>query len=233
MRSSLRSRRGGTADPHDRDAGRRGRERNVPCSDHCARGRTSWRRGREAPSSGTAPVRPEALEPLVPHDAGGASPGSSAGALRSRSRKTPVRGSRRFERARLRRGGAGECAALVPEQLALEEGLRDRGAVEDPERRLRAGPGLVDEASEERLADAGPPLEERRPRPTGSRGAPTSLDHLARPPPSRRGSSARSRPRPGGTARCSFRESRIRCDARERRARRAARRPRRAGATCR
>ena len=52
---------------------------------------------------------------------------------------------RRLERARLRRDGAGERAALVAEQLALEEVLRDRRAVDDAKRLLRARARLVDE----------------------------------------------------------------------------------------
>jgi hypothetical protein len=59
-----------------------------------------------------------------------------------------------LEHPRARRERAGERAALVPEELALDQGLGDGGAVDHPERRPRARAGLVDEARDERLARA-------------------------------------------------------------------------------
>ncbi len=50
--------------------------------------------------------------------------------------------------------GAGERALLVTEELALEERLGERGAVERDERLLRARPELVDRARELALARA-------------------------------------------------------------------------------
>jgi hypothetical protein len=60
----------------------------------------------------------------------------------------------RFERARARGHRARERASLVAEELALEEGLGDRGAVDDAQRLARAGARFVDEAREEGFADA-------------------------------------------------------------------------------
>ena len=50
--------------------------------------------------------------------------------------------------------GAGEGALLVAEQLALQQGLRDGGAVEGQERRLGPGAVLVDGAGDQFLAGA-------------------------------------------------------------------------------
>ena len=50
--------------------------------------------------------------------------------------------------------GAGEGALLVAEQLALQQVLRDGGAVERQERRLGAGAVLVDGARDQLLAGA-------------------------------------------------------------------------------
>ena len=61
-------------------------------------------------------------------------------------------------------GGAGECAADVAEQLALEERLDDRRAVHGDEALRRARPELVKCAGDELLAGAGLAGDERRAR---------------------------------------------------------------------
>src|SRR5579864_7773550 len=53
--------------------------------------------------------------------------------------------------------GAGEGALLVPEQLALQQVLRDGRAVEGQERGLSAGAVLVDGAGDKLLAGAALP----------------------------------------------------------------------------
>ncbi len=53
-------------------------------------------------------------------------------------------------------------AALVPKELALDEGVADRSAVDDDEGALRARTLLVDRASENVLAGAGFPLRGER-----------------------------------------------------------------------
>src|SRR5262249_57572151 len=50
--------------------------------------------------------------------------------------------------------GAGEGALLVAEELALQQALRDGGAVEGQERRLGPGAVLVDGAGDQLLAGA-------------------------------------------------------------------------------
>src|SRR5262249_47406338 len=52
----------------------------------------------------------------------------------------------------VRRDRAGECAALVPEKLALREARGDRAAIEDHERPARARALLVKSAREDVLA---------------------------------------------------------------------------------
>src|SRR5205807_1472378 len=58
----------------------------------------------------------------------------------------------RLELADLLLGRPGEGAALVAEQLAFEQGLGDRGAVEADERSLAAWAGKVDGAGDQLLA---------------------------------------------------------------------------------
>ncbi len=79
--------------------------------------------------------------------------------------------------------GAGERAALVAEQLALEQGLRERRAVQRHERRLRARALRVDRARELALARAALAGDEhRRPRARDLPGHPVDLLHRrARP----------------------------------------------------
>ena len=62
---------------------------------------------------------------------------------------------RRLEHAGLRFDGAGERAAHVAEQLALEQRVDDRRAVDRDERLACAGPGLMERARGEFLAGAG------------------------------------------------------------------------------
>ena len=59
-----------------------------------------------------------------------------------------------LEAARARRGGAGERALLVAEELALEERLGDRRAVEGDETRGGARTQVVDRARDDLLAGA-------------------------------------------------------------------------------
>ena len=61
---------------------------------------------------------------------------------------------RRLEAADAPLARAGEGAALVAEELALEQRLRDRGAVHDDEGLVAARAELVDRARDELLAGA-------------------------------------------------------------------------------
>ena len=72
--------------------------------------------------------------------------------------------------------GAGERAALVPEQLALEERLRERAAVEPDERPRRARALAVDLLGDHLLADAG--LAQQQHRGLRRRHAPHPLEDL-------------------------------------------------------
>src|SRR5262249_21919433 len=65
-----------------------------------------------------------------------------------------------LERAHASRRGAGEGALLVPEELALDEVLRDRSAVDDDERPIMTRALLVQGVSQDVLARAGLALEE-------------------------------------------------------------------------
>ena len=56
--------------------------------------------------------------------------------------------------------GAGERALLVAEELALQQGLAERRAVEAHQRRLGAGAGAVDHLGDQLLAGAGLALDE-------------------------------------------------------------------------
>src|SRR5262245_892856 len=67
---------------------------------------------------------------------------------------------RRLERALARGDGAGECAALVPEELALQEIAGDGAAVDDDERTLGAPALAVDGLGGDLLARPGLALEE-------------------------------------------------------------------------
>ena len=62
---------------------------------------------------------------------------------------------RQLEAADLAGVRAGEGAALVAEQLALDQRRRQRGAVDDDERRVAARAAPVDRAREQLLAGAG------------------------------------------------------------------------------
>ena len=66
-----------------------------------------------------------------------------------------------FEQSRLVIGRAGEGAAHVPEQLALEQCLDDGGTVDGHEAALAAGPGLVQRAGDKFLARPGFTSDER------------------------------------------------------------------------
>src|SRR5205085_6944376 len=83
-----------------------------------------------------------------------------------RQRVDPVeveRAARRgLQEARLLRDRAGERAALVPEELALEELVGHRREVDAHERPFRAARALVEEPGEAVLAGAGSPEEEHR-----------------------------------------------------------------------
>src|SRR5687768_5913009 len=67
-----------------------------------------------------------------------------------------------LEESPLERSGIGEGARLVAEQLALEEGLGDRRAVDGNERLLGTGALGVDSAREKLLSGAGFPNEQHR-----------------------------------------------------------------------
>jgi hypothetical protein len=84
--------------------------------------------------------------------------------------------ARRFEEAAVILGRAGERAAAVAEELALEQGLGDRGAVDGEERLVGARRGAVDAARHELLAGAGLALDQHRDR--RRRGALHQLEHL-------------------------------------------------------
>src|SRR5438132_14063354 len=60
----------------------------------------------------------------------------------------------RLEESRLRLAGVGERAALVPEQLGLEERFRNRRAVDRHERTIGPRPDTVDQPGDEALARA-------------------------------------------------------------------------------
>src|SRR5204863_8999439 len=76
-----------------------------------------------------------------------------------------------------RRRRAGERPARMPEELRLQERIRQRGAVDDDERpRLTRG-RLVDGARDELLSRPGFPLNEHRR--IGSRDARERLEDLA------------------------------------------------------
>jgi hypothetical protein len=88
-----------------------------------------------------------------------------------------------LEEAGLGLAGIGERPALVAEQLGLEQGLGDRGAVDVDEGAAGAGAGAVQGAGEEALAGAGLAAEEDRRRPRGGRGARQDLFQLLPEPP--------------------------------------------------
>ena len=69
-----------------------------------------------------------------------------------------------LEDACARRDRAGERAALVTEQLRLDEARRDGRAVEDDERLARARPRLVERLGEHLFARAGLAFDRRRAR---------------------------------------------------------------------
>src|SRR5207245_10465933 len=68
----------------------------------------------------------------------------------------------RLEESRLRLAGVGERAALVPEQLGLEERFRNRRAVDRHERAIGPRPDTVDQPGDEPLARARLAVEEDR-----------------------------------------------------------------------
>ena len=74
--------------------------------------------------------------------------------------------------ALLARVRAGERAALVAEQLGLEQRFGNRGAVDRDERLVGAGAGVVNAAREQLLARARL-ADEQHGRPTGGRHAAT------------------------------------------------------------
>src|SRR5262249_4194884 len=83
-----------------------------------------------------------------------------------------------LHQALLRRLGVGECALLVAEQLALEQGLSDRGTVDFHERRIPPRALVVQAARDELLAGAALAVDQ-----DGRRLAARQLaDELAEPP---------------------------------------------------
>ena len=127
--------------------------RRVPSRSRCvaATKRTSTRARRE---------RRRRAAPRGSRGRGGASPASRAASRRSRRGRACRRRPPRGGRASLVR--AGERAALVAEELALEERLRERRAVDLHERPLRARRARVDRFGDDLLADAGLAEEEHR-----------------------------------------------------------------------
>ncbi len=92
---------------------------------------------------------------------------------------------------------AGERAALVTEELRLDEVRRDRGAVEDDERSLRARALVVDRLGEDLLAGPRRPLDHdrhvARREPLAERIEPSHLDARAHRVPERRRARDRDR----------------------------------------
>jgi hypothetical protein len=64
-----------------------------------------------------------------------------------------------LEEAGLRLPGVGECAALEPEDLSLEQRVRNRRAIDVDERGRRARADPVDEMGDEPLACSRFPLD--------------------------------------------------------------------------
>ena len=81
----------------------------------------------------------------------------------------------RDEQARIGLHGRRERAAHMPEQLALEQGFRDRAAVDRNEGPVAAGAGCVDRARDQLLADSALPRDQH-----GARGAGGPGDLLAK-----------------------------------------------------
>ena len=102
--------------------------------------------------------------------------------------------ARAFEEPRLPRDGAGERAALVAEELALEEVVRDGREVDAHERLRGARGALVEEAREAVLARAGRPEEEHGVR--GVEGAAEPPELLLEAAVARHEEGARTRGRP-------------------------------------
>ena len=84
---------------------------------------------------------------------------TGSASISSRKRVPPARG---LEEAGLRALRVGEGAGLEAEELGLEHGLGDGGAVHVDERPARAAAALVDHARDQSLAGAGLPLEQHR-----------------------------------------------------------------------
>ena len=100
-----------------------------------------------------------------------------------------------LERAGAGRGRAGERAALVPEQLALDQRLGDRRAVDDAKRLLGPGAPLVEQAREERLPYPRLAFEEdHRVRRGQARNEPRHLESGGRVPEERTGAADGSTP---------------------------------------
>ena len=98
---------------------------------------------------------------------------SGRGAHRSRREERASIG--RDEQARIRLYGRCERAAHMPEELALEQGLGDRPAVDRDEGPVTAGAGRVHRARDQLLADPALPRDQH-----GARGAGAPGDLLAK-----------------------------------------------------
>ena len=182
--SSRRSRSGGSSSSTTCSRWKRSR-RNAPAPHRLLE--VAVRRGDEPDVHRRVRCRPPART-AAPGWRGGASPAPRAAARR------PRRGTaspRRRARTGLRAArGAGERPPLVPEELALEERLRERRAVHRHERALRARAVVVERARDHLLARAAlAPEEHRR---AARRDARDDVEHRA---PARR-----SPRRPRGTA---------------------------------
>ena len=105
---------------------------------------TSTRRGSSEPTRCTSPS--SSTRSSLACTVSGSSPISS---------RNSVPPSASLEQPRLVVGGAGERAAHVPEQLALEQRLDDRRAVDGDEAPVAARAGAMQRARDELLAGAG------------------------------------------------------------------------------
>ena len=103
----------------------------------------------------------DAAAPRPPGARAGASPGSrgSISPISSRKSVPPLRA---LEAAGARRAGAGERALLVAEELALEDALGERLAVDGDERLADALAPVVEEARHQLLAGAALALDQHR-----------------------------------------------------------------------
>ena len=143
--------------------------RNWPAADH--RGEIAVRRGDEAHVGGQRLAAADALELALLHEP------QQLALQRQRQLADLVEEQRaavrRLDLADHARVGAGVRAALVAEQLALDERGRQRRAVDVDERRLAPRAVDVDRAREQALAGAGLAVEQH-----GRVGLRRAHDHL-------------------------------------------------------